>query len=180
MHLRHATWGTTPISHIGHTKLLTNGSFLRVCNVLHASSLSHSLASVTKLCCGISAYVEFHPDFFLVKDRVSRKILLQGLLDRGHYRVSTAFSLPASFSPVSSPQLFPTRTTDNSISHQQLDHPSNPIINRVLDMVFIIVSEQRVKTCVVLYNKERILKIESQFWKTGVAFVGAERILIWS
>ena len=47
-------------------------------------------------------------------------------------------------------------------------------------MVFVIVSEQRVETCVVLYNKEQIFKIESRFWKTDVAFVGAERILIWS
>ena len=45
-------------------------------------------------------------------------------------------------------------------------------------MVSVNVAEQRVEACVVFDGEEGILKIYSRFWKTDVAFVGAERVLV--
>ena len=65
-----------PISHIGNSILRTSSSSLFLKNILHTHTLSNSLLSVTKLCSDNRVFVEFHSNFFLVKDQVTKKVLL--------------------------------------------------------------------------------------------------------
>lgn len=65
-----------PIFHVGHAMLPTSPTLLHLTNILHSLSLAHNLISVTKLCIDNRGFVEFHPNFSLVKDQVMKKTLL--------------------------------------------------------------------------------------------------------
>ena len=64
------------ISHIGHSRL--PGSSLKLCNILHVPHISQHLLSAYRLLCDNDVFVEFHRRFFLVKDKATRRIILQG------------------------------------------------------------------------------------------------------
>ena len=64
------------ISHIGHVLISTPVRPIKLHNVLHTPEISKQLISVTKLCVDNKAFVEFFPTYFLVKDQVSKKVLL--------------------------------------------------------------------------------------------------------
>ena len=65
-----------PISHMGNSTLHTPFFSLLLKNILYTSALSNNLLSVTKLCSDNRAFVEFHSNFFLVKDQVTKRVLL--------------------------------------------------------------------------------------------------------
>ena len=85
------------ISHIGHTKLATTSTPLFLKSVLHSSSISHNLISVTKLCTNNKAFIEFYPTYFLVRDQVTKKTLFQGYVDQDLYKIQppSHFSQPS-------------------------------------------------------------------------------------
>jgi histone deacetylase 1/2 len=57
------------ISHVGHSMLHTPHSTLHLNNILHIPTASKNLLSVHKLTLDNDVYIEFHPWFFLIKDR---------------------------------------------------------------------------------------------------------------
>ena len=61
-------------------------------HVLHTPQISKQLISVTKLCSNNQAFVEFYSSHFLVKDQALGKVLLQGILENGLYKVSLSVS----------------------------------------------------------------------------------------
>jgi histone deacetylase 1/2 len=66
------------ISNIGHTVLHTPQKELHLQNILHVPVANKSLASVHKLTSDNNALIEFHPNTFLIKDRVMKRIIHQG------------------------------------------------------------------------------------------------------
>ena len=64
------------ISHVGHAYLPSKHKSLLLKNVLHTPYLTTNLLSVQKLCKDNDAYVEFHSDYFFVKNQGSKEILL--------------------------------------------------------------------------------------------------------
>ena len=75
-----------PISHSGNSLLsFSSSSPLKLNDILYAPTLSNNLLSVSRLYADNTAFVEFYLDFFLVKDQVSKKVLLQGQLVNGLY-----------------------------------------------------------------------------------------------
>ena len=56
-------------SNIGHTTLHTPVKDLHLKNILHVPSASKSLVSVHKLARDNDAFLEFHPNFFLIKEQ---------------------------------------------------------------------------------------------------------------
>jgi len=63
------------ISNIGHASLHTPVRNLLLRNILHVPSAHKSLASVHRLALDNNVYFEFHPNFFLIKDRATMRVL---------------------------------------------------------------------------------------------------------
>jgi len=63
------------ISNIGHAILHTPDKDLHLNKVLHVPSIKKDLLSVHKLTRDNDIFVEFHPNFFLIKDRETKRIL---------------------------------------------------------------------------------------------------------
>jgi hypothetical protein len=73
------------ISHIGHTSFRTPLRTVHLNNILYSSQAKKNLISVHRLTKENNAYVEFHPNYFLVKDKATVKTLLQGRCEGGLY-----------------------------------------------------------------------------------------------
>jgi hypothetical protein len=73
------------IKHVGHAIIHTPYRNLELKHVLHVPQLSKNLASVHKFTSNNNIFFELHLDFFFIKDRESRKTLLQGQSKGGFY-----------------------------------------------------------------------------------------------
>ena len=93
--------------------------------VLHVPEASKNLISVHKLAADNNVFLEFHPDFFLVKDQASKKTLLQGRCRRGLY------PLPA-VSLQSQKLACAAAKPSSTIWHSRLGHPSFSIVHQVI------------------------------------------------
>jgi hypothetical protein len=113
------------ISNIGHSVLHTPNKDLHLRNILHVPSASKSLLSVHRLASDNNAFFEFHPNFFLIKDRVTKQILHQGRCERGLYPLTSCSSGP-------SKQAYGVNKPSSSWWHSRLGHPAYPIVQRVL------------------------------------------------
>ena len=71
------------ISNIGHASLHTPVRNLFLRNILHVPSAHKSLASVHRLALDNNVYFEFHPNFFLIKNRATMKVLHRGRCEGG-------------------------------------------------------------------------------------------------
>src|SRR6185312_4720112 len=81
------------ISHIGHTTVHTPSRNIHLNNVLYVPEAKKNLVSVHRLTTDNSVFLEFHPEFFLVKDQATKNTLLRGNCRKGLY------PLPASTMP---------------------------------------------------------------------------------
>jgi histone deacetylase 1/2 len=113
------------ISHIGQSILRTPHDSLQLKNVLHVPSASKNLLSVHKLTLDNNAFMEFHPWFFLIKDRDTRRILCEGRCYGGLY-------LLVPTPTESSKQAFITIKPSSSTWHHRLGHPSSFVVQQVL------------------------------------------------
>lgn len=66
------------ISYIGNTVLHTSSANLHLKKILHVPSANKSLLSFHRLTSDNDAFLEFHRNFFLIKDRTTKKSLHQG------------------------------------------------------------------------------------------------------
>jgi histone deacetylase 1/2 len=114
------------ISHIGHSTLA--GSSIQLKNILHVPGISQHLLSVYRLVADNLVFVEFHRDFFFVKDKATRRILLHGRSKGGLYPVpvNRASSSSSSRHASSSVKVSPSQW------HQRLGHPSNNIVQTIV------------------------------------------------
>jgi histone deacetylase 1/2 len=115
------------ISNIGHTVLHTPQKELHLQNILHVPVANKSLASVHKLTSDNNALIEFHPNTFLIKDRVMKRIIHQGKCEGGLYPLR----LP-SREAKSRKQVFGAIKPSTSRWHSRLEHPSFSIVERVV------------------------------------------------
>jgi hypothetical protein len=66
------------ISHVGTSIIPTHSRNLALNNVFHDPTSSKNLISVHKFTFDHNLIIEFHPFYFLIKDRKTRKVLLHG------------------------------------------------------------------------------------------------------
>jgi len=74
-----------------------------------------------------NVFAEFHPDFFCVKDKATKRVLLHGTSRNGLYPVSCS-------SPSSAPlhcQGLAATTTSLDLWHRRIGHPSSSIVDYV-------------------------------------------------
>lgn len=80
------------ISNIGHIILHTPDKKLHLRNILHVPSTSKNLVSVHKLASDNNAFLIFHPNFFLIKDRETKITLHRGRCQDGLYPLGPSLS----------------------------------------------------------------------------------------
>jgi histone deacetylase 1/2 len=112
------------IRHIGQSTIRTPDKDLELRNILHVPSTKKNLIFVHRLASDNNVYLEFHPDFFLIKDRDTRSTLLRGACRRGMY--------PLPSTPASSKQACGVNKVPLDRWHHRLGHPSFRIVERVL------------------------------------------------
>ena len=77
------------ISHIGSSLLSSRNQPLALNNILHVPKITKNLISVSKFTIDNNVIAEFFSDGSLIKDKVTKQILLKGTLKRGLYQLDT-------------------------------------------------------------------------------------------
>lgn len=111
------------ISHTGSTKIHTQHRDLCLNHVLHVPQATKNLVSVHRLASDNNVFLEFHPNFFLIKDRDTRSTLLKGRCHKGLYPLP---SIPGKQA------LGVTTKPSFDRWHNRLGHPAAPIVQRVI------------------------------------------------
>ena len=114
------------INQIGQSFVRTPNRDLLLKNVLYVPEASKNLASVHRLTADNNAFMEFHPDYFLIKDQVTRKTLFRGRCEGGLYPLKSSRS-----SVVNKASYGATKISINRW-HSRLGHPSSSIVHQVL------------------------------------------------
>ncbi|CAM8893629.1 unnamed protein product [Rhodiola kirilowii] len=112
------------ITHIGHTRLAGSNNSLILKNILRVPNISKHLLSVHRLVSDNNVFIEFHPDYFLIKDKTTQTILLQGKSHGGLY--------PFPFTSVPSRrQVLSGIKISSHMWHRRLGHPSSTIVQAI-------------------------------------------------
>ena len=122
--------GHIPIFHIGNMFLSYSSQQFKLQNVLHVSQISTNLVSVSRFCTDNNVFFEFHSNHFVVKDQVSKQILLQGHLKDGLCILLAQSSSLCAF--ISTHLQDSTDTVD--VWQSCLGHPAFPIVSKVLNI----------------------------------------------
>ena len=77
------------IRHFSNKLFFTSSRQFQLQQVLHVPNLSTNLINVYKFCSNDLVFFEFHSSCFLVKDQVTKQILLYGTIKDGLYTVSS-------------------------------------------------------------------------------------------
>jgi hypothetical protein len=139
------------IRHIGQSTIHTPDKILDLRNILHVPSTKKNLVSVHCLASDNNVYLEFHPEFFLIKDRDTRSTLLRGPCRRGMYPLP---STPAS----SSKQACGVNKVPFDRWHRGLGHPSSRIAKKSLEIInFCVFLIQITMLCVMRAKDLRVI-----------------------
>jgi hypothetical protein len=120
-----ANGGGMRITHVGQSTLFTPRRNLSLKNVLHVLSSQRNLVFIHRFTRDNHVFIEYHPYVFLVKDPLTRKVLLHGQCKGGIYPFP----------------LLEQSTTKCALSivkpsisrwHERLGHPSMVVVQRVL------------------------------------------------
>jgi hypothetical protein len=110
------------IAHVGNSSIASANRSLLLKNILHVPNIDRHLLSVHELTSDNNAYLEFHPNYFLVKDRATKTTLLRGSCEDGLYCLPNKRSSRALFTAKESEELW----------HQRLGHPSLSVVRQIL------------------------------------------------
>ena len=138
------------ISHIGHSNLA--GSSIRLNNILHVPHLQQHLLSVYRLVCDNDVFVEFHHRFFCVKDKVTKRILLEGRSYGGLY--------PAPFSRATSSRHALSAGKANLTQwNQRLGHPTNKVVQSIVSQnnLSVLLSQKIMFQSVMLVSVAKVV-----------------------
>jgi hypothetical protein len=113
------------ISRIGKTIIPTPCRDLVLKDVLHVPSTHKNLILVHRFTLDNDTFIEFHPYFFLIKDRKTRKVLQHGPCKGGLY------PLPLSSSKYCK-LIFSAIKLSIAIWHIRLGHPARDIVRHVM------------------------------------------------
>jgi hypothetical protein len=77
------------ISHVGNSSIYSPIRSLQLKNVLHVPSVKMNLCSVHKISRYNNVFFEYHPYWFLIKDRTTRNTILEGRCEGGLYPIKS-------------------------------------------------------------------------------------------
>jgi hypothetical protein len=110
------------ISHVGEATIHTQNHNLKLNLVLHVPQASKNFIFVHRFTSYNNVFLEYHPYFFFIKDRATKKLLLKGRCHKGLY------PLPISCTR----QALGVSRSSLHRWHSQLGHPTVPIVQRVV------------------------------------------------
>ncbi|CAA0809936.1 Unknown protein [Striga hermonthica] len=113
------------IWHTGSCSINTANRPLNLKNVLHVPNISKHLLSVHKLARDNNVVFEFHPYHFLIKDRATKQVLLDGRCEPGLYPINPS-------AVVSSKQAFVGVKASPNQWNARFGHPSTPVVKYIL------------------------------------------------
>jgi hypothetical protein len=116
------------ISHVGEGAIYTRSQNLKLKQILHVPQDTKNLVSVHRFVVDNNIFLEYHPYFFLIKDRATRKLLLKGKCHKGLY------PLPSSFTR----QVFGVSRQSFHRWHNRLGHPAAPIVQKVISLLIFL------------------------------------------
>ena len=128
------------IAHIGQSHIYTPERNLLLKNVLHVPEADKSLISASRLAIDNNSFVEIHPYSFLVKDRGTRRVLLQGRGRRGLY--------PVKHTGQGAKKQALSVTPSSGRWYRRLVHPSSTIVSKIIS--------QNKLPCIKLLNNDFI------------------------
>ena len=111
------------IKHVGHTIVPTPSKPLHLNNILHVPQAAKNLVSVHRLAKDNFAFLEFHPDHFLIKDQATKNTILRGRCHKGLYPLPSTQSVKQAYGVVK-PSL--------ERWHSRLGRPAYPIVTKVV------------------------------------------------
>ena len=112
------------IAHIGQSHIYTPERDLLLKNVLHVPEADKSLISASRLAIDNNSFVEIHPYSFLVKDRGTRRVLLQGRGRRGLY--------PVKHMGQGAKKHVLSAIPSSDRWHRRLGHPSSTVVSKII------------------------------------------------
>jgi len=115
------------IAHVGHSTVQSLPHKIHLRNVLHVPAASKNLVSINRLTRDNNAFVEFHPDYFSIKEAATKKTILRGKAEGGLYPIK---SLPSRTS--SNKQVLGVTKPTTSTWHSGLGHPSTSVISQIV------------------------------------------------
>jgi hypothetical protein len=115
------------ITHIGHSSLNTADRPLALHNILHVPNITKNLLSVHKFSRDNDVFFEYHPRHFSIKDRQSRRSLLDGRCESGLYPIKST-DLPALKHGLAA------RSITYSHWHARLGHPAPQVVRSILHL----------------------------------------------
>ena len=110
------------ITHIGQSIIPTSTHPLHLKEILHVPSVTRNLLSVKRFTYDNNVFFEFHPWYFLIKDRASREVLLRGGCRGGLYNLDVS-TIKRAFSSLK---------VSRAQWHSRLGHPATPIVQHIL------------------------------------------------
>ena len=93
-------------------------------NVLYVPEANKNLASVHCLSSDNHAFIEYHPNHFVIKDQATKRTLLRGNCEGGLYPLKPRSS--------SNKVTFGAVKSSSSRWHSRLGHPSSTVVQQVL------------------------------------------------
>ena len=121
------------ILNVGTISFSSTLKVLYLKKVFHVLRLTTNLINVSKFCTDNDTFFEFRPKFFLVKDQVTKKALLQGHLKYGLYEFSPQFISPlTAFFTSSSIHISKPSHHMAEIWHSHLGYPSDVVLKIIL------------------------------------------------
>ena len=112
------------IANIGKSSINTNSRPLLLNDVLHVPTTTKKLLSVHKLTRDNNVFVEYHPMFFLVKDRLTKRVLVRGSSRGGLY--------PFGPGAMSSHKASFSATTSSELWQCCLGHPAHQVVQQII------------------------------------------------
>lgn len=112
------------ISQIGRSVVHTPNRDLVLNNVLYVPQANKNLASVHRLTSDNHAFIEYHPNYFLIKDQATRKTLLRGNCEGGLY--------PLKFRSSTNKLACGAIKSSSYRWHSHLGHPSSAVVHQIL------------------------------------------------
>jgi Integrase core domain/GAG-pre-integrase domain len=126
-----------PIQHIGSCSLSFSNFTLELCDILHVPSFTTNLLSLSKLLSDNYLLIEFSSQFCVVKDHLTKIVLLQAPLLNGLYTI-----------PHPTPPLALLGVTASAdLWHQRLGHPSQQTTIHVLHSNSLSCSSKTLSFC---------------------------------
>lgn len=128
-------------------------------NLLHVPEITKNLISVLQFATDNHVFFEFHPHICLIKDQVTRQVLLRGMPEQGLYRFhlghhhhNATFTIAQPHKLPSNPRIFSTSSSPLPFSqqpskydvihwHQRLGHPTIKIINKIISSCHLSLSK---------------------------------------